>query len=324
MTAVLLTILFAAVADSPTLEGLEKEIIEHIQSYDGLEFSIQSSFHFVPSKGDESRKFALPQCRETIRLHFPEKDSIHKSWKYWVQEVPDKSEGQWIIDCFKVTDGAKTHKFRYTPETKGRWSNGSITPWYEWSENEGRTFFTFLGMNSFGMSLLDFDLSDDMKNRVWAETLVRFVKEGECDGVKTFVFQGENTGCRCEVHYLSKGGMVVHAKRTEIKENHSTVYHVDKLGTFEGIYYPKSGYHREMPLRLIGKTDYQFEVTAVKRYDKELLENWFPEWPSATSVHDVATDKVTLIPPSEIQQLQNLNRGLDKDLFRKIAPYLLP
>jgi len=324
MTSLLLTILLAAATGSPALEDLEKEIMEHIRSYDGLEFTVLSSYHFEPSKGDASSKFALPECWETIRLHFPEKDSIQNAWKYWVQEVPNKpaGQGQWRIDRFKVTDRAKTHNFRY--ET--RWSSGSITPWHEWDEREGRTFFTFLGMSTLGMSLLEFDLTDDLKNQLRAnsDSALPFVKEGECDGIKTFVFQGESTktGYRYAVHFLSKGGMVVHLETTLLKENQSEVYHVDTLGIFEGIYYPKSGYHRGMPFGLTGKTDYKFEVTSVKRFDQELPRNWFPDWPSATSVRDIATEEITRIPPSGLQEIRNLNQKLDKDIFRKIAPSL--
>ena len=72
MTSLLLSFLLVAVTGSPTLEELEKEIVAHIHAYDGLEFTIQSSYRFEPSKDNMAEKFDLPKCRETIRLQIPE------------------------------------------------------------------------------------------------------------------------------------------------------------------------------------------------------------------------------------------------------------
>ena len=324
MVSFLLSFLFVVVTGVPTLEELEKEIVAHIQAYDGLEFSIQSSYRFVPSKDNMAEKFDLPKCRETIRLHVPEKNALHKSWKSWVQEVQETPDDEWLVSRFQATDFAKTHKFVKAPPRR-MWSNGSITPWNKWSEDEGRTFFTFLGMSTVYLSLLDHNVSDDFKSQVWERLQLQFVKEGECDGVKTFIFQREDTefGHKLEVHFLSKGGFVVHVEATLTKEElkeHSVVYHVDKWGIFEGIHYPKSGYCRGQAMGQMGQTDYKFEVTAVKRYDKELLKNWFPEWLPATSVRDHGTGKDERIPPTGLQEIENWNNRLEQNLMREIMP----
>jgi hypothetical protein len=290
--------LLSVVSGSASLEDLEEKIVEHTRAYDRLEFSVQSSFRY---ETEEGARVNYPELRETIRLHFPERGP---AWKYWMQEIQDSFDDQWIVNRFRATNVTESRNFSYTPvTTEGTWSRGSITPWYEWDEEEGRVFFSFLGMNTMGLSLLMFDVSADLKNQIWERQRLQFTGKGQRDGIETLAFKGENTefGVRYEVHFLSTSGLVVHWEANGIRENFSTVYHVDRLGIFEGTYYPKSGHLRQTPLRSIPKVDYKFEVTAVNRFDGELLGNWFPEWQPGTIVRDNALDKTINIPPSERQ-----------------------
>ena len=144
--------LFCAFADDPTLDDVGTGVRVHIRSYDGLEFSVTSSLYQENRDGEE--EFSLPEIRETIRLHIPEKGP---AWKYWVQKIQDEFDDQWIASRFRATNVKETRYFTYFPESEGQWSRGSIIPLYQWHENEGRHFFTFLGLDTTGLSLLELE-----------------------------------------------------------------------------------------------------------------------------------------------------------------------
>jgi hypothetical protein len=289
----------AVLAEVPGLIELEKSIVQRLRSYDGLEFSVNSSLYQENSSGKII--YSLPTLRETIRLHFPEKGP---AWKYWVQEIQDKFDNKWIHNHFKVTNITETRNFKYTPEGEGKWNDGDITPWYDWNGDEGRYLFHFLGMNTTFLSLLVFDISDEFIKQSIEKQSLQFVGEGKCDGIKTFIFRGVHKDLKVyyEAHFTFPQCMVVYFEAKVIEEkNYSTIYRIEKLDFVDGIYYPQKGYLSVAALRYGDKVDYKFEVTEVKRYDPALLNNWFPEWSPSTIVVDVKTDDHITIPPSERQ-----------------------
>jgi hypothetical protein len=286
------------VADVPNLNEIEKNIVRHLRTYDGLEFSIESSLYQKDSQG--KIKDSLSDVRETIRLHFPKQGP---AWKYWVQEIQDKFDNLWIHNRFKVTNIIETRKFRYTPEGEGKWSKGAIVPWYQWDEEEGRYFFHFLGMNTIGVSLFAFVVSDDLLRKVSATQKLQFFNEGVCDGMKTFQFKGrdEEFGVQYEVHFTFPQCMVTYWEGKGIKETVSVIYNVEKIGHFEKIDYPQKGSFFATANRHQDDIDYKFNVTDVHRFDPALLNNWFPEWSASTIVSDVKTGDGIRIPPNERQ-----------------------
>ena len=296
---------FCTAAESPNLRDLETGIGEHLRSYDGLEFSITSSL--FQEDGSGKKTVSSPELRETVRLHFPEKGH---AWKYWVQEVQDKLDGQWIVNSFKVTDVVKTHNFTFLEDT---WSSGNVTPGHQWYEEQyGRHFFTFLGLDTVGLSLLRFNVSDEIWNKSVARFNLQFEKEERLGDQKQWVFQGSGEDIRLCVLYPQN--MVVHWEVFDGKESMMS-YIVEEVGIFEGICYPRKGKHHQSLVGPGEKIDYNFEVTGVRRFEPELLQNWFPEWPSGTIVHDVATDSTTRIPFTERQR-----KNMEETLSYEITP----
>jgi hypothetical protein len=296
-------------ATPPSRAEIESGILQRVRTYSGLEFSIISSFN-CENKEDKTTE-SVELAHEIFRLHFPEKG---QAWKYWIQKIQDEYDQEWIINRFHITNVAETRIFIHTLEAEGKWNNGSIIPWYTWDEQEGRSFATFLSMNTAGLSLLAFEFSETLKKQILSKEL-NFVGYGEIDGIKTLIFQNydKEIGDEYEMHVTESHFLVVYSVAKNNKENFSLVYRVEKLGFFEGICYPQKGYLHQTAKKYIDKVDYKFEVTNVRRFDISLLNSWFPDWPSATIVADVKTNKNITIPHSERQ----IKKILDKD-FSKV------
>jgi hypothetical protein len=281
------------------MDDVEKNVLLRILSYDGLEFSIESSFYQENSQGKKIDD--IKTARETVRLHFPKKGP---SWKYWVQEIQDSFDKTWIHNRFKVTNIIETRNFVYAPEAEGQWSHGGVIPWYQWDEEEGRNFFTFLGMNSMGIPLFSMDDGNDaqklMKQFLEKQT-PQYVGEGMCDGVKTMIFHCNDGVVVGNLHITIPHALIVLLEGNGIKEKFSTVYRVEQIGHFESVIYPQKGKLSQTAIRYQNQVDYKFDVTNVHRFDKKLIDNWFPEWSPSTIVVDTAYDKTTRIPPSERQ-----------------------
>jgi hypothetical protein len=293
-----LVLITKVLAEIPNLNEMEKGALLRVRNYDGLEFFISSSLYQEKSNGEKID--SLPDIRETIRLHFPEKGP---AWKYWKQEVQDKFDQQWIVNRFKVTNVSETRNFRYTPEGEGKWNDANIIPWYQWDETTGRHFFTFLGMGVSCFSFFDIDESQDIR-KMTLENLKNYkTRKGICDGIETVIFynRDEKNKIESEIHITIPHFLVVRVSVHMIGEKYSRVYNVEKIGFFEGICYPQKGSIHETALREIDRLDHKFEVINVHRFDENLLKNWFPEWPPSTIVVDVKTDKNITIPPSERQ-----------------------
>jgi hypothetical protein len=288
----------AFATDVPSLDAFEDGIVQHLRSYDGLEFSITSSF--TQEDGEGHKMEQIDTARETIRFHFPAKGP---AWKYWVQEIQDSFDKKWIHNRFKVTDVVSTHNFLYAEEQAGKWSAGDITPWHEWDEANGRVFFTIISLDTVGMSLLETNVTAEFRHSVISGGNIQFVKKYVFDGYDAFVFtgKGKNGKTAFEIHITQPGCVVVHLEYRN-SEGRGRIFHVDKLGSFEGICYPQKGFfYQDANIFREYKYDYKFEVTKVQRFDPDFLKNWFPEWPPLTSVHDIAYDKTTRIPPNERQ-----------------------
>ena len=292
-------------AQVPSFDDLETRVRERLRSYDGMEFTISSSFFQEDLNEDVSIRneaISLKNIRETVRLHFPEKGPV---WQYWSQEIQDQFDDQWIINLFKVTNVRETHNFKYSDESKGRWNRADITPWYEWDEVDGRSFFTILGINIIGMSLFDADITTEfVSNAMSSGGKVRFVREYSFEGQSAFVFSSGEGTVSGEFHVLYPQGIVVHYEINWSGGKKKRIIHVESVAkTDDGIWYPKKGsFYQDAHTLNEYKSDYKFEVTDVRRLEPEILQSWFPEWPTGTSVHDVATDKSTRIPPSERQR----------------------
>jgi hypothetical protein len=284
-------------ADMPNLDDIEKNISQRVRSYNGLEFSIMSNFYQENSQGEKIK--SLPSVRETLRLHFPEKGP---AWKYWVQEIQDKFDKKWIHNYFKVTNVSETRNFAYTPEGEGKWSKGSVIPWYVWDEQDGCMFSTFLAMNTSGLSLLAFEFSETLKNKLLSQK-IDIVDGKIIDGVQTIILRSrdEKFGVENETHITIPHFLVVHREIRGIKEKFSMIYHVEKLGFFEKICYPQKGSFNQSAIKYLDKENYKFEVIDVYRFDTAFLNNWFPEWQPSTVVSEVKTGNSVIIPPSERQ-----------------------
>jgi hypothetical protein len=288
-------------AQMPSLEELQKGIDQHIHSYNGLEFSIRSSFY--QEKKDGKVIESLPTGRETIRLYYPPKGP---AWKYWFHETQDSYDQQWIIDRFKVTNIVETRHFKYTSEAKREMSIGDITPWHEWRDDRGRTFFTFLGITIIGMSRYQYEdldkwINDAIVNNK-GKSKLQFLKEYLYEDKKVFVLQAPDEKSKFEIHVMYPQHLIMRCEMKSYDEGKTYLLNVDKVDFFEGICYPKKGtFHEDADISSDSKIDYQFEVTNVSRYNQELVKNWFPEWPPLTAVHDIKTDTMAYIPPNERQ-----------------------
>jgi hypothetical protein len=308
----------ASIAQTPHLDDIEKNAEQRIRSYNGLEFSVKSSLYIKNNKNEKID--SLPELRETIRFHFPEKGPV---WKYWTQEIQDKFDQQWILNRFKVTNISETRNFIYTPEGEGKWSKGGILPWYSWDEDEGRSFFTFLGMGTVGISSLNYNDYKQIRKQYTENLNYQFIKEGTCNDKKIFIFQGSNDklGAVFEMHFTSIQGMMIHFGLNAPKEKYTVVFDVEKIGSFENIYYPKKGKLRRSAQEHAYGIDYKFEVTDVHRFDSQLVKNWFPQWPSSTIVVDSKTDEHITIPPSE-RQLKKVAEEWNTQEEQAKYPYL--
>jgi len=220
----------------------------------------------------------------------------------------------------------ETRYFTYFPESEGQWSRGSIIPLYQWHENEGRHFFTFLGLDTTGLSLLELGnlIADEDRNEYVERYNLRFVKEERFGDKNVWVFhgklemefQGKNIQTDYKLCVLHPQNMIVHWEGSMGEDSLS--YIVEDIGIFEGICYPRRGrFHQSQTMGLVGKIDYKFEVTDVRRYSSELLSNWFPEWPPGTSAQNIGTGKITRIPPSE-RQLAKVAK-IQKDMLDSYA-----
>ena len=301
--ALLLLSPFCGSAQAPSFEDLELRVRERLRSYDGMEFTITSSFYQEDLNEDvkiRDETILLNNIRETVRLHFPEKGP---PWKYWGQEIQDRFDEQWIVNLFKVTNVVETRNFFHKPEIKGQWNEASIIPWHEWYERDGRSFFTVLGFSIIGLSLFDADnMSVEFVSNEMSGGLMQFVREYTFEGHKAFVFAGGNAAASAEFHIVYPQGIVVHYEVNWLEVGRKRVVHVDKIAVSGGVWYPQKGsFYQDAHTFSEYKCDYKFEVTGVRRFEPELLQNWFPEWPSGTSIRDRATDKSTRIPPSERQ-----------------------
>ena len=125
---------------------------------------------------------------------------------------------------------------------------------------------------------------------------------GLLDAQQIIIFRNRDEGMQMELeirvtmpHYL-----VVHVDGRKMGGDYRRTYNVEKIGFFNGICYPLKGSLRESGSGM-SKQNYDFEVSSVQWFDKGLLDHWFPEWPSATIVGDIAQDKTITIPPSERQ-----------------------
>jgi hypothetical protein len=295
---------------------MDTKVSERIRTYDGLEFSITSSFNFEDVNGNKIE--SVPLAHETLRLHFPQKGP---AWKYWVQKIQDKFDDEWIINRFHVTNITETRFWIYEPESEGHWSQGSVFPWYIWDDQDGRCFSSFLSMNTSSISLLSFEIPDTLQKQ-FTEKKIPVTEGPLIDGIKTLAIPYHNAEMETDsvLHITEPYYLVVHSEVKGIKEKFSIVYHVDQIGFFEGICYPKKGYYYLTAIGVFGKEDYKFEVTDVRRFDPQLINQWFPEWPSATIVSNANSDKAIRIPPSE-RQLQKVAKQYEELTSSRWMPF---
>jgi len=178
-------------AQVPSFDDLESSVRRRLRSYDGMEFMVSSSFYQEDLNKDtriRDETISLKNTRETVRLYFPEKGY---AWKYWRQEIQDRFDDQWVVNLFKVTNVCETRNFKRFDESSERWNKANVTPWHEWDERDGRSFFTVLGVNIIGMSLFDTDITEEFVHSAMSGGNVHFVREYLFEGQRTFVFFGD-------------------------------------------------------------------------------------------------------------------------------------
>ena len=167
-------------------------------------------------------------------------------------------------------------------------------------------------------------IADEDRNEYVERYNLRFVNEERFGDKNVWVFhgklemefQGKNIQMDYKLCILHPQNMIVHWEGSMGEDSLS--YIVEDVGIFEGICYPRRGrFHQSQTMGLVDKIDYKFEVTDVRRYSSELLSNWFPEWPSGTSVQNIVTGKITRIPPSE-RQLAKVAK-IQKDMLDSYA-----
>jgi hypothetical protein len=310
----------------PALEELEKGIMQRVRSYDGLEFSVTSKLRQTDIHGKQvihhKTAASFPLAHETWRFHFPEQGPC---WKTWIQKIQDDYDQEWIVNRFAVTNVSESRSFNHVPEGEGIWNDGGIIPWYVWDPAGIHSFSFVLGYSMIGISLIDFEVSQELRQKSLMNVNLEFTGECLFDGIKTWIFQGtlKNIGTKMEVHVTSSLPIVVFLKIEDPRTKQVFSCEIKKLSFFETICYPQKGSFRQTAVDSTDAVNYEFEVMDVHRFDKKLLNNWFPEWPPSTIVADIKTGTHITIPPNE-RQMKKVADGFTSKIESEKESRLLP
>ncbi|MDO5554279.1 MAG: hypothetical protein Q4G68_11005 [Planctomycetia bacterium] len=278
---------------NPNIKNIEEGIKSSVSSYSGCEFTLSSE---MKKSGEETLR-----SKETIRLHFP---NTGPSWKYWVQYTQDKFDQQWIINRFEVTNVNESRMFSHVEEAEGKWSKGSLIPWYVWDDHQDCIFMNFLGLDTIGVSLLKFDVTDRLHEQIVARIKYEFKRQGSLDGYKTYIYAGrdETFGVEDELHVIAEPKfMVVYYSSKGIRENFTFEYKVETIKAFDNVLYPAKGVFKQNGIKNSQDIEYSYEVTAMSHFNENVLSAWFPEWPPSTIIGDEKMGRNVTIEPDERQ-----------------------
>jgi len=299
--------------ESPEVMQIVENFNDRLRHYHGLEFEYEVSFHAEGNVGGEYKTNSGHSINR-VRFADPIQKGSLQPRVYWEKNI--EAPGEPLFEQDRVTsqwiafNGNETRQFKQAfliKPTRFIESEGLIRPGPGLGlirESED-CFLAFISNDIYhSMTYMrNFD-PKDLLGEFKVSVLGNEQHIGEdCIRVRFDPVPDLPYGTTHESLLTVKGApMVLHSEVGAYGEigDSGFLEQVTKVGSIEGIKFPAEGTYINSFSDSILKGE--FKVLNVRRLSESEIQNWFPEWPSGTSVVDEGAGTVTRIPYTAEQQ----------------------